>query len=57
MKKAATTFAAVFAAVVAAQVFTSWMAQPVNRLQTRGECVQSIGPSCLWVAALPRLHY
>ena len=57
MKKTASTVVAVFVAVIAAQSFTTWMAQPVNRLQTRGECVQTIGPSCLFVSALPRLHY
>ena len=57
MKKAASTVAAVFVAVVAAQSFTAWMAQPVNRLQTRGECVQTIGPSCLFTSALPQLYY
>ena len=57
MKKTASTVVAVFVAVIAAQSFTAWMAQPVNRLQTRGECVQTIGPSCLFASALPRLYY
>ena len=31
--------------------------QFVRRLQTRGECVQTIGPSCLFTSALPQLYY
>ena len=57
MKKAASTVAAVFVAVVAAQSFTAWMAQPVNRLQTRGECVQTIGATCLWASPMPPSDY
>ena len=58
MKKTALTVVLAFVAVATqVQSFTAWMAQPVNRLETRGQCVQTIGPSCLFVSALPQPHY